>query len=63
MSELPVLKGVQVQFHQPDLERLEPFRRSQPIKPTMAATVRGLVRLGLDASSDRMRPSSKDTAA
>jgi hypothetical protein len=61
MSELPVLKGVQVQFHQPDLERLEAFRRSQPIKPTMAATVRGLVRLGLDASSVAKRSPAKNT--
>jgi hypothetical protein len=60
MSEKRILKGVQVQFHQPDLDRLEAFRRSQPIKPTMAETVRGLVRLGLQAA-DSKRPSVKES--
>ena len=55
MSEERILKGVQVQFHKPDFDRLESYRRSQPIIPTMAATVRGLVLLGLVASSERNR--------
>jgi hypothetical protein len=63
MPEKRILKGYQVQFHQPDLERLEAFRASQPIKPTMAATVRGLVRLGLAAAADTKRSSIKDTTA
>jgi len=46
---------VQVQFHEPDFVRLETYRKSQPIIPTMAATVRGLVLLGLVASSERNR--------
>jgi hypothetical protein len=50
MSEKRILKGVQVQFHEPDFDRLEAYRRSQPIIPTMAATVRGLVLLGLKAA-------------
>ena len=64
MSEKRILKGVQVQFHEPDFVRLETYRKSQPIIPTMAATVRGLVLLGLKAAAaDTKRPSSKDTAA
>jgi|GraSoi2013_115cm_1033766.scaffolds.fasta_scaffold508579_2 hypothetical protein len=55
MSEKRILKGVQVQFHEPDFVRLETYRKSQPIIPTMAATVRGLVLLGLVASSERNR--------
>ena len=55
MPEKRILKGVQVQFHEPDFDRLESYRRSQPIIPTMAATVRGLVLLGLKAASDDAR--------
>jgi hypothetical protein len=51
MSEKRILKGVQVQFQGPDLVRLEAYRNSQPIVPAMAATVRGLVRIGLEALS------------
>jgi hypothetical protein len=65
MSEKRILKGVQVQFHEPDFVRLETYRKSQPIIPTMAATVRGLVLLGLKASAatPAKRPSAKDQAA
>jgi hypothetical protein len=50
MPEKRILKGVQVQFQGPDFVRLETYRKSQPIIPTMAATVRGLVLLGLQAA-------------
>jgi hypothetical protein len=62
MPEKRILKGVQVQFHEPDFVRLETYRKSQRIIPTMAATVRGLVLLGLKAATaDGKRPSAKDT--
>jgi len=65
LNGVQVLRGVQVQFHKPDFDRLEAYRRSQPIIPTMAATVRGLVLLGLKASAatPAKRPSAKDQAA
>jgi hypothetical protein len=51
LNGVQVLRGVQVQFQMPDIDRLEAYRRSQPIIPTMAATVRSLVLLGLKAST------------
>jgi hypothetical protein len=64
MNGVQVLRGVQVQFYKPDFDRLETYRKSQPIIPTMAATVRGLVLLGLKAATAGTKlPSSKDIAA
>jgi hypothetical protein len=61
MSENRILKGIQVQFEGPDLVRLENYRKAQPTIPSMAATVRGLVRIGLKAATKS--PSSKTTTA
>jgi myo-inositol catabolism protein IolC len=64
MSEKRILNGVQVRFLEPDLDRLEAYRRAQRKIPTMAATVRGLVLLGLKAAAaDTKRSSIEDTTA
>ncbi len=58
------LRGINVQFKESDLARLENWRRQQPKIPPLATTIRALVFLGLKAASaDTKRPSSKDTAA
>jgi hypothetical protein len=62
MPEKRIFKYAQVRFQGPDLDQLETYRQSQPIKPTMAATVLHLTRLGLQAADTKL-PSSKDTAA
>jgi hypothetical protein len=63
MPEKRILKGVQVQFQGADFVRLETYRKSQTIIPTMAATVRGLVLLGLKAATaDTKRISAKENA-
>lgn len=62
MSEKRFLKGVQVQFREPDFVRLESYRRQQPIIPTMAATIRGLVLLGLKVASDEQSSTEERTA-
>jgi hypothetical protein len=60
MSEKRIFKYAQVRIPQPDLDQVEAFRRAQPIKPTMGATVMHLTRLGLKAANTK--PSSKDAA-
>jgi hypothetical protein len=61
MPEKRILNGVQVRFLEPDLDRLEAYRRAQRKIPTMAATVRSLVLLGLKASNVPSTKISTDT--
>jgi hypothetical protein len=56
-------KGIQVKFDDPDYDRLENYRRSQPVIPTMAATVRTLVLFALKAASDDARNPKTSTTA
>jgi hypothetical protein len=65
MSEKrPTTKGVQVHFPRPDFNKVEDWRRGQREIPSLAAAVRALVALGIEASAaDGKRLAAKDSAA